>query len=185
MWEKGISLTADGCALIYLVDTAGTRTTSDAVNKEIRVDYGWQVFISNCRMGAHYFAEADNASKNYHFFTQDDGTQVFDILGFRVSQTQDGMVRWVTMTFTYQQDLIELFFSVSRANNRLKIHTSPSNGSATLTTPNLHCTASMGQSSHLFVRREERRMHFDGSSFVVRNAGHSSGFDEQNNLRVY
>lgn len=93
MWEKGISLTADGCALIYLVDAAGTRTTSDAVNKEIRVDYGWQVFISNCRLGAHYLAEADAASKNYHFFTQDDGTQVFDILGFRVSQTLDGMVR--------------------------------------------------------------------------------------------
>lgn len=43
----------------------------------------------------------------------------------------------------------------------------------------------MGQSSHLFVRRDERRMHFDGSCFVVRNAGHSSGFDESNNLRVY
>lgn len=43
----------------------------------------------------------------------------------------------------------------------------------------------MGQSSHLFVRRDERRMHFDGASFVVRNAGHSAGFDENNLLRVY
>ncbi|CRL06863.1 CLUMA_CG019582, isoform A [Clunio marinus] len=167
MWEKGVSLTADGCALIYLVDTAGTRTTSDPVNKDTRNDYSWQVFIDNCRLGEAYYDEADVAAKTYHFFTQDDGTQVFDILGFRVSQTHDGMVR------------------VSRGNNRLKLHTSPSNGSATLSTPQIHCTASLGQSSHLFVRRDERRMHFDGSAFVVRNAGHSSGFDENNNLRVY
>lgn len=93
MWEKGISLTADGCALIYLVDTAGTRTTSDSVNRDIRPDYGWQVFIKNCRMGAQFYHEADAVAKHYHYFVQDDDTQVFDILGFRVSQTVDGMVR--------------------------------------------------------------------------------------------
>lgn len=93
MWEKGISLTSNGCALIYLVDTAGTRTTSDAVNKDARNEYGWQVFASNSRIGVPYFNDADVASKNYHFFTQEDGTSVFDILGFRVSQTLDGMIR--------------------------------------------------------------------------------------------
>lgn len=93
MWEKGISLTADGCALIYLVDTAGTRTTSDAVNKDYRNEYSWQVFSQNCRFGVQFYNEAEAASKNYHYLTQDDGTQVFDILGVRVSQTQDGMVR--------------------------------------------------------------------------------------------
>lgn len=93
MWEKGISLTADGCALIYLVDSAGTRTTSDGVNKDIRNEYGWQVFVNNSRLGTRYFAEADAIAKHYHFFTQDDGTSVFDILGFRISQTRDGMVR--------------------------------------------------------------------------------------------
>jgi hypothetical protein len=93
MWEKGISLTADGCALIYLVDQAGTRTTSDAVNKDYRTEYCWKVFSHNVRIGAQYYNEADVVSKNYHFFTQEDGTQVFDIIGFRVSQTPDGMVR--------------------------------------------------------------------------------------------
>lgn len=93
MWEKGVSLTSDGCALIYLVDNAGTRTTSDSVNKNYQVDYSWGVFAENCRLGVQYFNEAEEASKGYHYFTQDDGTQVFDILGFRVSQTVDGMVR--------------------------------------------------------------------------------------------
>lgn len=34
-------------------------------------------------------------------------------------------------------------------------------------------------------RRGERRMHFDGNSFIVRNAGHSAGFDDKNQLKVY
>lgn len=93
MWEKGISLTADGCALIYLVDQAGTRTTSDAVNKDYRSEYSWRLFSTSTRIGPEYFAEADMMAKNYHFFTQTDGSQVFDICGFRVSQTPDGMVR--------------------------------------------------------------------------------------------
>lgn len=87
--------------------------------------------------------------------------------GYRITQTTDGLVR------------------VTRANNKCIIRTSPNNGSATVTSPFIHCTASLGQTSHLFVRRGERRMHFDGTSFVVRNAGHSAGFDEHNRLRVY
>lgn len=35
------------------------------------------------------------------------------------------------------------------------------------------------------LRRGERRMHFDGNSFIVRNAGHSAGFDDKNQLKVY
>lgn len=36
-----------------------------------------------------------------------------------------------------------------------------------------------------YDRRGERRMHFDGAEFVVRNSGHSAGFDSNNLLRVY
>lgn len=43
-------------------------------------------------------------------------------------------------------------FRLTRSNNKCLIRTSPSNGSATLTTPFMHCTASLGQTSHLFVR---------------------------------
>jgi len=36
-----------------------------------------------------------------------------------------------------------------------------------------------------FFRRGDRRMHFDGSKFCVRNAGHSAGFDENNLIKIY
>ena len=77
------------------------------------------------------------------------------------------------------------FIRIARNSNKYQLRTSPSNGTASLTTPFLHCTASLGQTSHLFVRRGERRMHYDGTSFIVRNAGHSAGFDDNNQLKVY
>jgi hypothetical protein len=93
MWEKGISLTAEGCALIYLVDNAGSRTTSDAVNKDNVTDYCLKVFYENSNLGSHLFPEAEVACNSYHFATQKDGSHVFDILGYRISQTTDGMVQ--------------------------------------------------------------------------------------------
>ena len=45
MWQKGVSLTSDGCALIYLVDSAGTRTTSDGISIDRRTDYCSRVFL--------------------------------------------------------------------------------------------------------------------------------------------
>lgn len=111
--------------------------------------------------------EVNTLLQSSTYWCNEDGTEVYDINGFRISQAPDGLVR------------------VTRANNKCLIRTSPGNGSATLTTPYIHCTASLGQTPHLFVRRGERRMHFDGSSFVVRNAGHSAGFDENNLLKVY
>ncbi|XP_055643095.1 uncharacterized protein LOC129779564 [Toxorhynchites rutilus septentrionalis] len=167
MWQKGISLTSEGCALIYLVDAAGTRTTSDVINIDPKVDYISPVFYNGTRIGTQFCQEANQIAQCCNFWLNDDGTETFHLNGFRIQQTVDGLVK------------------IARTNNRCNIRTSPTNGSATITTPYIHCTASMGQTSHLFVRREERRMHFDGSSFVVRNAGHSAGFDEWNRLRVY
>lgn len=116
---------------------------------------------------------------------------------------------------------ILLSHRITKLNKNILVRTSPGNGSATLTTAYIHCTASLGQTSHLFVRyvvgrewrvqsgnwmssplwmrnepcdwvfvsffdrRGERRMHFDGAEFVVRNSGHSAGFDSNNLLRVY
>ncbi|XP_001661772.2 uncharacterized protein LOC5575040 [Aedes aegypti] len=167
MWQKGISLTSEGCALIYLVDAAGTRTTSDMINIDLNTDYISPVFYNGTRIGTQFYPEANQIAQSANFWLNDDGTEIFHLNGYRIQQTMDGLVK------------------VARMNNRCNLRTSPTNGSATITTPYIHCTASMGQTSHLFVRREERRMHFDGTSFVVRNAGHSAGFDEGNRLRVY
>ncbi|KAL5289349.1 hypothetical protein ACFFRR_009471 [Megaselia abdita] len=166
MWYKGVSFTSDNCALTYLVDCAGTRTTSDSFTDMSR-DYTIAVFYNDSRHGPNYAQEAAKLLQHANFECTDDGTEIFELNGFKISQTTDGLVK------------------IQRNHNKCLIRTSPSNGSATLTTPIIHCTASLGKTSHLFVRRGDRRMHFDGSSFIVRNAGHSAGFDENNLLNVY
>ncbi|XP_052119658.1 uncharacterized protein LOC113218383 isoform X2 [Frankliniella occidentalis] len=166
MWYKGVSFTSEQCALVYLVDTAGTRTTTDNFS-DMSQDLSLSVFYNDSRHGPACVSEAINLLESGQYWVTDEGVENWLINGVRVSQTADGLVR------------------VARNSNKYQVRTSPSNGSASLTTPFLHCTASLGQTSHLFVRRGERRMHYDGASFIVRNAGHSAGFDEKNQLKVY
>ncbi|XP_017054098.2 LOW QUALITY PROTEIN: uncharacterized protein LOC108096752 [Drosophila ficusphila] len=166
MWYKGVSFTSESCALIYLVDTAGTRTTTDTFT-DLTKDYTLAVFYDDSRHGPSFVSDAHDVIANSSYNCSEDGTEVYDINGFRITQAADGLVK------------------VTRQHNKCLIRTSPANGSATLTTPGIHCTASLGKTSHLFVRRNEKRMHFDGSSFIVRNAGHSAGFNENNLLIVY
>ncbi|GAB0090624.1 uncharacterized protein DMENIID0001_053660 [Sergentomyia squamirostris] len=166
MWQKGVSFTSQNCALVYLVDSAGTRTTTDSFT-DMSQDFTKLLFYRDTRYGEQYVDEALQVLRNASWLSHVDGSDLFDVNGFRISQTPDGLVR------------------VTRSHNKNLIRTSPGNGSATLTTNFMHCTASLGQTSHLFVRRGELRMHFDGSQFVVRNAGHSAGFNEDNLLKVY
>jgi hypothetical protein len=168
MWEDGISITREGYKTIYLVDCAGTRTTCDQINMDYKeTDYVNLVFYSGSRYGQPYFDEAMRIVQNSSFWVAEDGTETFHINGYRISQTVDGLVR------------------ITRPSNKCTLRNSPSNVSATVTTGFIHCTASLGATAHLFVRREERRMHFDGTTFVVRIAGHSAGFDHSNLLTIY
>ncbi|XP_068084820.1 uncharacterized protein fest [Anabrus simplex] len=166
MWYKGVSFTSEHCALVYLVDAAGTRTTTDNFS-DMSSDFSLPVFYNDSRHGAAFVQDAISLLQSAQYWVNDEGIENWIINNVRVSQTQDGLVR------------------VARNSNKYQMRTSPTNGTASLTTPFLHCTASMGQTSHLFVRRGERRMHYDGASFIVRNAGHSAGFDEKNQLKVY
>lgn len=43
MWYKGVSFTAEQCALVYLVDAAGTRTTTDTF-LDMSQDFSLNVF---------------------------------------------------------------------------------------------------------------------------------------------
>ncbi|KAJ6641336.1 hypothetical protein Bhyg_06272, partial [Pseudolycoriella hygida] len=165
MWQEGITFTCTDCTHIFLVDLYGTRTTSDTFTN-LSCDFTLPVFL-NSKHGPVFANEARAMVQRSSHFHSSDGTDEFYINDFRISQKPDGLVK------------------VTRSNNRCLIRTSPEHHSATLTTSQIHCTASLSHTPHLFVRRQEQSMHFDGSSFVVRNNGHSAGFDENNYLRVY
>ena len=82
---------------------------------------------------------------------------------------------------------MRISFSVERkhGNEVFKLKSSPGNGKARLESTFLYLTASMGDESHIFVKSNDRRLHYNGNAFVVRNAGHSAGFDESGLLRIW
>ncbi|KAJ8985185.1 hypothetical protein NQ317_018214 [Molorchus minor] len=176
MWYKGVSFTSIQCALVYLVDSAGTRTTTDSFN-DLTHDFTLNIFYEDSPYSflenpspthtTHLVNEAMAVLQATNCWMTEDGTTNWIINNVRISQTADGLVR------------------VGRNSNKYSLRTSPTNGSASVSSPYMHCTGSMGQTRHLFVRRGERRMHYDGSTFIVRNAGHSAGFDEKHQLKVY
>lgn len=92
MWHKGVSLTASGLALIYLVDNGGTRTTSDQVNRNIRssIDIFYQ-FPCVRRELYEYAATAVNDCK---YAKDSENTEVFEIHGCQITQTCEGFVRY-------------------------------------------------------------------------------------------
>ncbi|KAF7286286.1 wurstfest [Rhynchophorus ferrugineus] len=176
MWYKGVSFSSMQCALVYLVDSAGTRTTTDSFNDLSQHDFTLNVFYEDSpyldqtpspTTTTQLVNEAVSVLQATNYWYTEDGTENWIINNVRISQTADGLVR------------------VGRNSNKFSLRTSPTNGSASISSPYMHCTGSMGQTRHLFVRRGERRMHYDGSTFIVRNAGHSAGFDEKHQLKVY
>uniref|UniRef100_A0A1B0CYJ7 Uncharacterized protein n=1 Tax=Phlebotomus papatasi TaxID=29031 RepID=A0A1B0CYJ7_PHLPP len=137
MWLKGVSFTSQNCALVYLVDSAGTRTTTDSFT-DMSQDFTKVLFYRDTRYGEEFVEEVLQVLRAASWWSNEDGCDMFDVNGFRISQTPDGLVK------------------VTRSNNKSLIRTSPGNGSATLTTNFMHCTASLGQTSHLFVRSVPR-----------------------------
>ncbi|KAJ6637009.1 hypothetical protein Bhyg_09735, partial [Pseudolycoriella hygida] len=74
---------------------------------------------------------------------------------------------------------------IHRLDNNITLSTNPDNYSYSLTTPEIHSTAALKHTPHLFVRRATQRVHFNGCCFLVRYDGNSAGLDDNNFLRVY
>ncbi|KAG5678373.1 hypothetical protein PVAND_008055 [Polypedilum vanderplanki] len=163
IWNDCIAFTSAGCALTYLVDSAGVRTTSEAVIRDWSRDFCKPVFLDDIQIPDE--ATRNHAATDYHYKVEKDGTETFKICGLRVSQAKDGMLRI--------------------QNNIIGIRTSVENRSVTMQLNGFHSTASLGKTPHMFIRHNERRVHFDGINFVVRNQGHSASFDEDNLLRIH
>jgi hypothetical protein len=92
MWYKGISFTFEKCALVYLVDAAGTRTTTGNFS-DLSQDFSLSVFYSDSRHGAYYIQEANSILQAAEHWITDKGTENWKINNVRVSQTPDGFVR--------------------------------------------------------------------------------------------
>lgn len=92
MWYKGVSFTTEHCALVYLVDSAGTRTTTDSFS-DLMQDFSLNVFYKESRHGPMFQQDAMNLLQKAQYFVCEKGVQNWVINNVRVSQTPDGLVR--------------------------------------------------------------------------------------------
>ncbi|KAF4529437.1 hypothetical protein B566_EDAN003533 [Ephemera danica] len=65
------------------------------------------------------------------------------------------------------------------------IRTSALTGTAGLMHNGLHCTASQGESSHIFTRFGDSKVHYNGVEFKLRTLSQAAGFDGNNRITLY
>jgi len=174
MWPKGISFTSNNRALVYLVDAAGARSTTDTFHDLYATNIADTIFNRSSQLlTSTYKATIDKCVRDLeaaqYWRTPDNELDCWTINDVSVKQTTDGLV------------------TVERrhGNELFSLRTSPSNGKVRLASSFVYLTASMGEEAHVFVKSNERRIHYNGAAFVVRNAGHSAGFDETGLLRIW
>lgn len=92
MWYKGVSFTSENCALVYLVDSAGTRTTTDTFSDLVQ-DFSLGVFYSESRHGHTFGIDAVNIIHGAQYWTTEEGVENWLINNVRISQAPDGLVR--------------------------------------------------------------------------------------------
>jgi len=174
MWPKGISFSSNNRALVYLVDAAGARSTTDSFHDLYRENIADTIFDRSTQLLTSTYSATigrcvkDLEEANY-WRTPDDELDCWTINNVNIRQTRDGLV-------TIDRKL---------GNELFSLRTSPSNGKVRLSSSFIYLTASMGDEAHVFVKSNERRIHYNGAAFVVRNAGHSAGFDETGLLRIW
>lgn len=170
---KGISFTANNMALVYLLDDAGARSTSDMfhdlyASHVVNTLFSEVAKLSNWESGSVLGVEMLESAQ---YWRDNRGCDKWRLGDVEVSQTKDGLVT--------VQRMVD--------GEPLMVRVSPNNGKVRFDSRALQVTASLGEEAHLFLRARDRRLHYSGQStvFTVRNGGQSAGFDEEGGLRIF
>lgn len=169
---KGVSFTANNCALVYLLDEAGARSTSDLFHDLHASHISDTLFLESSRRGVDQeWAVMAGMQMLEQVQYWKDGDDFWKIGNIYVRQTRDGLV-------TVEREVEE---------GKILLRASPNNGKIRFYSTLVQMTASLGEESHLFLRSGDRRLHYCGQTtvFTVRYAGHSAGFDEAGMLRIF
>jgi len=170
---KGVSFTANNMALVYLLDDAGARSTSDMFHDLHASHIVNTLFLEVARLRnwegcAMLGVEMLETAQYWRDNRNCDRWRFGEV---EVAQTRDGLVT--------VQRMVE--------GEALMLRVSPNNGKVRFDSKAMQVTASLGEEAHLFLRARDRRLHYSGQStvFTVRNGGHSAGFDEEGALRIF
>ena len=159
-------------ALMYLLDEAGARSTSDLFHDLYATQIAEMLFRESCSKQVDGVNLSIRQLDRVRHWRTGDNVDCWVIGPVFVQQKEDGLV------------IVE---KETQYGNKVVLKSSPSNGKIKFESSSVQMTASMGKESHLFIRSSDRRLHYNGETmvFTVRNAGHSAGFDEKGSLRIF
>ena len=168
IFPRGISFTANNMALVYLLDEAGARTTTDMFHDLYATEIADTLFEESCRKEGEALFTCMEQLDRARYWRTEAGVDCWVIEQVFIQQTEDGLV-------TVEREV---------QGDRFVLKTSPSNGKAKIDSRFVQMTASLGEESHMFLRSGDRRLHYSGQFkvFNVRSAG--SGFDEEGSWRI-
>ena len=96
----------------------------------------------------------------------------------RYWRTRENVDCWIIGPIFIQQkeDGLVIIEKDIGQDNKIFLRSSPSNGKVRVDSDFVQMTASLGTDAHMFVRSQNRRLHYSGGTkvFTVRNAGHSA-----------
>jgi len=172
LYSKGTSFTANNCTLVYLVDEAGARTTTDTFHDLYENNIADTLFREACKHNtedAVDICSVDLSKAQYWRNHKNEDCWVFGQIF--VQQKADGLT------------LVER----RSEEEYIMLKASPATGKVRLGNKFAAVTASLGEQSHVFVKAQERRLHYNAQNniFTVRYAGHAAGFDETGLLRLF
>jgi len=172
IFPRGISFTANNMALVYLLDQAGARSTSDMFHDLDATEIAETLFLESIGRQVDGITESIRLLDNTRYWRTNDNIDCWKVGPIFIQQTDDGLV------------IVE---KEAQQGKKISLRSSPSNGKVKLDSQFVQMTASLGSESHMFLRSTDRRLHYNGESkvFTVRNAGHSAGFDHEGSFRIF
>jgi len=170
-YSKGISFTANNLALVYLLDEAGVRSTSDIFHDIQGTNTVEILFKERCGSQQNSTSRScEQLERTRYWRNLTTGVHCWEVDDLAVRQSTDGLV-------TVER----------RSSDGSFLRVSPTNGKVKLVTPSVQASASLGEESHFFLRSGQKRLHYNGNTgvFVVRSSGQSAGFNEVGNLEIH
>jgi len=172
IFPRGISFTANNMALVYLLDEAGARSTTDMFHDLHATEIAETLFTESIGRQVDGITESIRLLDDTLYWRTNDNIECWKVGPIFIQQTDDGLV------------IVE---KEAQQGKKVSLRSSPSNGKVKVDSQFVQMTASLGSESHMFLRSTDRRLHYSGESkvFTVRNAGHSAGFDNEGSLRIF
>jgi len=172
IFPRGISFTANNMALVYLLDEAGARSTSDMFHDLHATEIAETLFTESLGKQVDGVTASIRMLDMARYWRTRENVDCWILGQIFIQQTDDGLV------IVERED---------QQGNKISLRSSPSNGKVKVDSNFVQMTASLGSESHMFFRSLARRLHYSGETkvFTVRNAGHSAGFDQDGCLRIF